>query len=69
MNKNYDPVFGFALLFYFAFIFFIAFTIGHELAINKAINIIESEMSVSTDQISLENVRYQINALKVNGDK
>lgn len=67
--KQDNQIFGFALVFYFLFIFFVAFTIGYEQALNKTLNIIEAEMSVSTDQISLEDVRYQINALKVNGDK
>ena len=63
--KQDNQIFGFALVFYFLFIFFVAFTIGYEQAINKTLNIIETEMKVSTDQISLEDVRLQVLNLKV----
>ena len=64
MNED-NKIYTFALLLYFFFIAFVAFSIGHQQAINKTINIIETEMKVSTDQISLEDVRLQVLNLKV----
>lgn len=62
---NEDNLYSLMMFIIFSFTCFVVFHIGKADTLNKVTSIIDSEMAVSSDQISLEHIRLQVQQLKV----